>query len=231
MRKFSYLMFLVMSVVLISCGGKNSESKENKEANTEEATSKDCLISELGGIEAKKNIVKKGSKDLYTGVAIEKDQNDSIIRKVEIKNGWLVKEVSRKNIYGKYITDKEITYDNALPNGGYKSIIAKREDNNYKEIFQYVNAFYDDIDALSYDLVDASFGYTYSVEVNYWGDNDVSVIFRLPPGGKHTLPNFTNKLEMEGDDYGAAKHISIQEMYQILDEMKKELPHFDYWKK
>jgi len=34
-------------------------------------------------------------KGLFTGLAVEKDQNDSIIRKVEIKNGWLIKDVKR----------------------------------------------------------------------------------------------------------------------------------------
>lgn len=96
MKKFNYFALFTLGIVLISCGGKNSDSKEGKEVEVKVATITDCLITELDGIIEGKNIAKKGTKDLYTGLAVEKDQNDSIIRKVEIKNGWLIKDVNLK---------------------------------------------------------------------------------------------------------------------------------------
>ena len=59
MKRLNYLAFLVLGVVFISCGGKNSESKEGKEAEDKEATTTDCLITELDGLDTQKNIVKK----------------------------------------------------------------------------------------------------------------------------------------------------------------------------
>ena len=68
MKKLNYLALLVLGIVLISCGGKNSESKEGKEGKEVEvkiATITDCLITELNGIDAKKTLQKKAPK-IYT---------------------------------------------------------------------------------------------------------------------------------------------------------------------
>jgi cobalamin biosynthesis Co2+ chelatase CbiK len=86
MKKLNYLVLLVLGIVLISFGRKNIENKETNIAEVKEAIIKECLISELDGLSSKKNITKLGSKDLYTGIAVLKDQSESIIQKVEIKN-------------------------------------------------------------------------------------------------------------------------------------------------
>lgn len=224
MRKLSYLTFLVLSVVFISCGGKNSESKEGKEAEVKEASTTDFLISELSGIEAKKNIVKKGSKDLYTGIAVEKDQNDSIIRKVEIKNGWLIKEVKRKKIYDKYITASEFNYENGEVINKYELEFGEFVDEKGNE-FKFVS----DCMPTNYEYDDNY----YRVSPHY---NKYSKAYQFDyvDNKEETPLNFTKNFRenfSSGKGHWIITDTSPEKIYQILDEMKKELPHFDYWKK
>lgn len=224
MKRLNYLALLVLGIVFISCGGKNSESKEGKEAEVKEATTTDCLISELDGIDTKKNITKKGSKDLYTGTAVEKDQNDSIIRKVEIKNGWLIKEVTRKKIYKKYITDSEFDYENGEIVNKYSLEFGEFSDengNNFKYVSEYSPTGYEYDDNY------------YRVSPRY-NKYDKTYQFDYIDNREETPLNFTKDFR-ENSFSGKGKWIitdtSPEKIYQILDAMKKELPHFDYWKK
>jgi len=224
MKKLNYLTFLVLSVVFISCGGKNSESKEGKEAEVNEATATDCLITELDGIGTKKNIVKKGTKDLYTGLAVEKDQNDSIIRKVEIKNGWLIKDINLKKINDKYAAISEFNYENAAVKNKFELEISDFCSDDKINKFSYVTTY----SPTNYEYDDEY----YSVKA--WNFDTYQVDFQ---GSAKASPNFLKDFEKngglraDGTQAWIARKISSEKMYQILDAMKKELPHFDYWKK
>ncbi len=226
MKKLNYLSILVLSIVFISCGGKTTEKKEGTEAEVKEATTTDCLISELDGIEAKKNIAKKGTKDLYTGLAVEKDQNDSIIRKVEIKNGWLIKDINLKKINDKYASVSEFNYENAAITNKFELEISDFSSDDKINKFSYVRTY----SPTNYEYDDTY----YSVGATYWSDNNYQVDFI---GSATASPNFLKDFEKNdglranGTQAWIINKISSEKMYQILDEMKKELPHFDYWKK
>lgn len=118
-----------MSALLISCGGKN----EKKDGSTEIATSEsDCSIDQLNFSAniidiideddefITKDIKKNDEKDLFTGVGVEKDQNDSIITKIEVKNGWLMRYIHRIKKDNKYITILDYTFDNGRIQDGFK---------------------------------------------------------------------------------------------------------------
>lgn len=136
MKKTNYLfMTLVMSILLISCGGKN----EKKEGSSDEITSSesdislDQLICEHDGSTLKsntkhlehiidvftQNIKQKGEKENFTGVGVEKDQNDSILDRAEIKNGWLIRYTQRIKKGNKYITISDFTFDNGKIKDGF----------------------------------------------------------------------------------------------------------------
>lgn len=227
MKKLNYLVLGVLGIVLISCGGKNSESKDGTKVELKEATTTDCLITDLDGLDAKKNIAKKGAKDLYTGLAVEKDQNDSIIRKVEIKNGWLIKDVKLKKINDKYIATSEFIYENGEITNKFELEISdfccddKINKFSYVRTYSPTNYEYDD----EYYSVMASTGYP---------ENTYQIDFKA---SEKALPNFLKDFEKndglraDGTQAWIIRKISSEEMYQILEEMKKELPHFDYWKK
>lgn len=226
MKRLNYLALLVLGVVFISCGGKKSESKESKETEVKEASSTDCLITDLNGIDAKKNIAKKGTKDLYTGLAVEKDQNDSIIRKVEIKNGWLIKDIKLKKINNKYITNSEFNYENGKITNKFELEIEDFCCNDKNNKFCYVNTYV----PTNYEYDDTY----YHVMASYSSyDNAYQVDFI---GSAKASPNFLKDFEKndglraDGTQAWIAREISSEKMYQILDAMKKELPHFDYWK-
>lgn len=221
MKKLNYLVVLVLSVFLISCGGKNSEKKESNEVEAK-ATASNLLITELDGLASKKNILKKGTKDLFTGLAVEKDQNDSIIRKVEVKNGWLVKDVTRKKINEKYITDSENNYENGQLIDKYHLEIGEFSDesgNKFKYVSEYspINFDYDD----NY----------YEVSPDY-NKYDKTYQFDYRDNRTKTPLNFTKDFRQNGSSVEGKWIItdtSPEKIYQILDAMKKELPHFDYW--
>ena len=231
MKKLNYLALLVLGIVLISCGGKNSESKEGKEGKEVEvkiATITDCLITELNGIDAKKNITKKGTKDLYTGLAVEKDQNDSIIRKVEIKNGWLIKDANLKKIQNKYIITKEFNYENG-----------EITDDNFELSFS--NGL-EETKILSYVSECSPIGDCHDsfYDISIFTDSSDDIFKISFTANKESSYNFLKYFIV--DEYNQdftlycqqrweIREISLEKVYQILDAMKKELPHFDYWKK
>lgn len=106
-----------MSFVLLSCKGTNEDKTETKAINTEKEIAKtDCGCDELvltddEGKTISKGITKNGVKGLFSGNCIEKDMNDSIIKRLEIKNGFISREVNRKKVLDKYVDVLDYKYD------------------------------------------------------------------------------------------------------------------------
>lgn len=110
MKKQLVVASLVMlGIFTISCGGKNGETKS--EVKTEEVADCPCntLIDTTGYLKDKN----------YTGTCADKDQNDTIILKKEYKNGYLISEMTKEKIKGKYYITTEMTYDNEEFSNGY----------------------------------------------------------------------------------------------------------------
>ena len=226
MKKLNYLLLFAIGIVLISCGGKNSE-KKGTEIEAKEASASDCLIKDLDGLKSGKNIVKKGSKDLFSGVAVEKDQFDSIITKVEIKNGWRIKEITRKRINEKYILDSEFNYEN----GEVKDKFAiEFEDfccNDKINKFTYVQKY-----SPTHYEYDQNY-YTVRAQTSTNAEGACQVDFTCSDKNTPKFLKDFNKnggSNMDGTQAYIITDISSEKMYQILDAMKKELPHFNYWK-
>ena len=126
MKKTNYLfMTLVMSILLISCGGKN----EKKDGSSAELASSDSDVP-LDQLDISadfkynqyttKDIKRNDEKENFTGVGVEKDQNDSILNRAEIKNGWLTKYTHRIKKGDRYITISDFTFDNGELKDGFR---------------------------------------------------------------------------------------------------------------
>jgi hypothetical protein len=267
MKKTNYLfMPLVMSILLISCGGKN----EKKEGSSDEITSSesDCTIDQLDlNFEIDdysdiddyfytiKDIKKNGEKDNFTGVAIEKDQNDSILNRVEVKNGWLLRYTHRIKIDNRYITISDYSFDNGEIKEGYKRVIEKEHDPKIEYISKlhiYKNGkdSYDWQIGIRTDEKIIVNGRT-NEDLNWVGDyilaftirnmclvrkNEIDVL-KLKCLSNLEKSKLGEKSGLETDEeyeYGFVKYYENPDdkfIFKTLDDMKKELPKFDYWKK
>ena len=128
MKIIKILSAVTFSVLLFSCGGKGADKEEKSTDKKIENIIADCNCSELTEADGElKGVTKKGSKELYTGVCITKDQYDTITNKNTFKNGWLVKEIVKEKIGNEYIITKDIDYENGEPET-YKYV--KTEENN-----------------------------------------------------------------------------------------------------
>ena len=269
MKKTNYLfMTLVMSILLISCGGKN----EKKEGSSDEITSSesDCTIDQLDlnfeiddyshiddYFYTKKDIKKNGEKDNFTGVAIEKDQNDSILNRVEVKNGWLLRYTHRIKIDNRYITISDYSFDNGEIKEGYKRVIEKKHDPKIEYIGKlrlYKNGkASSDWEIRIRTNEEIIINGKYDDNLNWIGDNIIALTIKnLCPGGSRKnekdvlkLKCLSNLEKSQGNEksglltdeqyeYEAVKYYENPDdkvIIKTLDDMKKELPKFDYWKK
>ena len=258
-----------MSILLISCGGKN----EKKEGDTAEITSSesDCTIDKLelnfdtndysdinDYFYTKKDIKKIGEKDNFTGVAIEKDQNDSLLNRVEVKNGWLLRYTHRIKIDNRYITISDYSFDNGEVKEGYKKVINEKSDPKIQYIEKLVkykngkNSYNWQIRIRTNEEI--TLNSTWNEDTgNYVGDNILALTIKnLCPGGSRKdeidvlkLKCLSNLKKSQGNDksslqtdeqyeYEAVKYYENADekiIFKTLDDMKKELPKFDYWKK
>jgi len=213
MKKTNYLL-LVLTLILISCGKKSEDGVEKKD---NEDSTEYCLISDLNGIYY--DVTKKGSDELYTGIAVEKDQSDSIIRKIEIKKGWLVREVNREKINDKYITQSDYNYENSQQTDGYE---LKFE--NYQG-YNYVTQYSEYKNGKLFNEWECSI----SPLINYVSFKWVVKNFEFI--SYDSMPELDC---MEG--YYSSNHYLFkdeenpEEYNRILECLKKELSYFNYWK-
>jgi hypothetical protein len=228
MKKINLLLSVTISVIMISCGGKSNNKEKAEETDKKEVKVTDCICSEISGLDAGKGITKIGSKDLYTGSCIEKDQNDSIVRKVEIKNGWLIREILREKIQKDYVTTKDWQFENGKIMNGFEIKFDQYQNNpNYNfisEYSEYKNGIYG-FNSWKVDLNELSPGGAQSVSaiitkkngVDYYSNDERSKPKCL------TNPEFNMTIWLQND-------ISPEETSKILNCLKGELTHFNYWK-
>lgn len=135
------LLFVIcITLFIASCNNKKEDGKP--EQLTE--NSSDCNCSELNLADAKiksstlddgssdevwKDVLKDGNP--YSGVCIEKDQNDSIVKSIEFKNGWTVHKIVREKVRASYITLSDMIYDNLNERNGFRILIESDENLKY----------------------------------------------------------------------------------------------------
>lgn len=257
-----------MSVLLISCGGKNDKKDDGKDEIT--TSESDCNLSELNlNIDiddysdtpdyfyTTKDIKKNTEKENFTGIAIEKDQNDSILNRAEIKNGWLIRYTHRKKVDNRYITISDYTLDNGLVTEGYKKVI----ENEYDPKIEYVEKvckYKNEKSSKDWEIrIRTNEKMTINGRVdengNWVGEYITAMnVKNLCPGSKREnrldilnlkcISNFKKDYEGEKSgfqsdsdyEYDAIKYYENADekiIFKTLDDMKKELPKFDYWKK
>lgn len=247
--KKTYLLFAIITLMMISC--KNDEKKNTIENNTEkikvEAKEEvvlinDCDCNELENLRNGKKINKSGTKDLFTGKCFEKDQNDSILKMVDIKNGWMIHKVERKKVCkNKYLTFGDLTYDNGEIMDGYTLNYAEDKGIGYvnsyffrkngKEVknkswkfslkFSTSIQDYVGVDNEGYDKYETHKGMTldYSINSNNYQLEDPT----------NDLTNF-DKISIVGQEQYFDKTPTIQERDNVLKWMIKQQPAFEYWK-
>jgi hypothetical protein len=232
MKKINVLLIAVLSSIFFSCGNKEGKNDTNEDVALKELA-KACSCNELVLTEKEKdededgnisllgkNITKKGSKELFTGICVEKDQNDSIVKKLDVKNGWLIKEISKVKIANKYITTIDMTYDNAEPSDGYTLI--------YKNSPKY---YY------TANCEEFKNGILY----NYWSlsilDNDEQLFFKSElingenPENDGKLKGMTDFEDTISPFGWCLNHpTSVEKCLKALNLIKTETPRFDYWK-
>jgi len=252
MKKITLMLITISGGLLISCGGKNENSelknKEEEKVTADVVIKNDCQCSDLnlennllGGIPRKlKDIRKKGTNELYTGTCIEKDQHDSIIRKVEVKNGWVKREILKKKIdkSKSYIIMSDFTFENATKNTGWSINVGQLNEKNESVSCYYVSKFEEmkNGKVVNNWIVDLkNFDFDYSLNDVVYGIYSI----KFEPVNKNGLdnknwkPNSMIKAESDRPNYGGPwimKNISENEYLQTLEGLKKEVPHFNYWK-
>lgn len=97
-----FFVFLISIVTIVSC---------NKE--------KSCACEELENPSDAQNVKKGNSTELYTGICVKLDQNDSIVEKNVFRNGWKVKKILREKIDNSYVIIEDSDWYNGKRIGGY----------------------------------------------------------------------------------------------------------------
>lgn len=233
---------LCFTSLLISCNGK----KETTESTSEFLNESDCNCAELQlkqvnengeEVEVWKDVKKDGS--LYTGNCTERDQNDTIIRKLEIKNGWVVREVKKENVIDKvYIVTNDIEYNQLQKNKGFKiglSLLIPGDKYRYISNYEdYKNGNLFDKWAVGAtndfgtNRISMSRYYEKGKKLNWFAEQDTL-------GGhssKGKIKCIENPELMKGSNNEmewVKNNMSADEFIKSLKCMKSELPPFNYW--
>ena len=235
MKMIKILSTAVFSVLLFSCGGKETEKENDNSAKQMDEVVGDCNCSELtdedswdiGSLDDPyiiKGVTKKDSKELYSGICITKDQHDTITRKHTYKNGWLIREIVKEKIGSEYIIVKDIDFENGEPNT-YKYL--KTEENNSAKITFVKNykEYKNKRGVIDYDItIFSNETFSVAVSTNYKDDKEFSNKNASPQPS--SMPNsyvtISGGWRLDG--------LSQERLYEVLDRLKKEIPHFNYWK-
>lgn len=218
--KKNVLLLLALSVITISCGGKNGE-KNGEKAEANEEVVADCGCSELQ--EGKLN------GKLYTGNCADKDQKDTITLKMGFKNGIKISEMTKQKVNGKYIVTKNVTYDDGKENDGFKLTLSSNNDDTYtgsyydykdgKEM-NYYDVYLSNDDALG-NSIHAS-----------WITKNGKHLYK--PGNRMTeesRPNCMPDAELSTDaDSWKLYNVDKSVFDKVVSDLQKEFPKFYYVK-
>lgn len=235
MKKINVLLIVVFSVILVSCGGKNKETLEDSKVVVKAAVP-ECGCEELDLLEkldttrvGKKNVfnyyypvVNTMTKKKFTGICVEKDQNDSILRRVELKNGGVIKEIVRIKINKNYITLKNMNYEDSECLNGWEIFI---EDQGAD---RYVSSYH--------EIKNGEFVNRWNVGLDdYDGDGiqNLHTNWEIKDGNLKDKPQPKCMPEAQYTEYNnwwSIEGISPQRLTEVFNCLRKELPQFNYWK-
>jgi hypothetical protein len=228
MKKINVLLIAVLSSIFFSCGNKEGNNVTNDAVALKEVA-KDCGCNELVLTDKDKdgnvfflfkNITKKGSKELFTGNCVEIDQNDSVVKKLNIKNGWVIKNVIKEKVGNIYITMEDMNYENEEPSNGWNRKFPSIYNKDEKYICKYVE-------------------YKNGRMLNYWEvyifDTPIQISARIFVKDGKDYENRAQPKWMPGSEYDldwgwTLTDISPKRKNEIINGLKGELPKFATWK-
>jgi hypothetical protein len=223
MKIIKLLSTVIFSVVLFSCG-KGTDKKDALESS-------DCNISELINLENLKDVKKKDSKELFTGIATEKDQNDSIIKEIHVKNGWVLNQRKREKLQNEYITLSDYEYVNGKALNGWEIKIEKSKSPDYYYVSKFNELKSGDPEFNSWQVKCFS-GENSSIYVGLLKKDGINVMLDMPEKKLKYFKNAKYNPYAPSDNFDMGIDIkSSKEYINVLNSLKDELHHFDYWKK
>lgn len=238
--KIRNLTFAVCtSLIIASC----TDKKSNEQTETLSESTSDCNCSELNLMQTNafgehfenwKNVKKGG--ELYTGDCIEKDENDTIIRKLEFKNGWVVRELRKENVFDDiYTIIKDMRYKQLQKDKGFSMGLSLfMAGDKFRHILSYEE--YKNGNLYDKWSVGAS-GKSISVSryaikgdiINWWSEQD-SISGTNTRSKLKCLKDAELFKGLENEMEWTENNIQDGEFYQKLNCLKDELKPFNYWK-
>lgn len=217
MTKLNLLLGSSLCLIMISCGGKNEKSiASNRQINEDIENKTEYDFTTLEDSSSVKGVKEKNHKELFTGVCIEKDQFDSIIKRNEYKNGWLISSVEKERVKDKlYIIKNKRIFENGEIVDGYILSIEKEDEFSYVERKEI------------YKLNKKVFQYYVFPSDAFKSIGKYSIMFNTGDEKKPDCINIDRDVFEENWHYNG---ISKEQFYEILDCLKKGLPDFNYWK-
>ena len=215
------VLLLALSVLTISCGGKNAEKED---AKTEANEVVDCGCDELyqGKLNGK----------LFTGTCADKDQNDTITLKMGFKNGYKISEITKQKVHGKYIVTKDLTYDDGKDNNGFW--LSLKEDNGYTYT-DYYNEYKDGKSINNYECYLDSGGDDLRIRA-HWGTKDGQyfdwhVDETLPEATRPKCMPDAESISWNADMLGwQLEKLDKPVFDKVVSDLQKEFPEFYYIK-
>lgn len=220
MRKINLMLTIIIGVLSISCG-QNVKEKIKQEEESENNSA--CQIADLRNVKDWKNIHLKGVSELYSGTAIEKDQFDTIIRKINIKNGWITKQIWKDKINNEYVITANYEYENARYTNGFEILLFNDDE------FKYVSSMIEKKNGKIFNKwkIDLTNSRQCNISTISEFKNGKSIFSDSSQVAPKCMPNANFDYY-----YGSynLKDISPELFNKTLDDLKKEFPGFRYWK-
>lgn len=241
---------LIVLLALTSCAKKDSEENNSQISKAKIEASNACNCNELtlpsednryldqSALDNKwKDIMKDGKP--YTGICVEKDQNDSILKQFEFKNGWTVGKLIREKIGYRYATLLDLTYDNLKPVDGYVAKLETDEDIKYVgELIVMTAGSKNDKESYAINIEKSA-----TILINRRDNGDGDFIYDSLDGLRIVFPEqLKSKLSvcLKGFTEGTNHLKKVSEFYlgdastkqrdELLDCLKNHANKFDYWK-
>lgn len=234
MKKQLVVASLVMlGIFTISCGGKNENGKLENELKSEDVADCACntLIDTTGYLKDKN----------YTGTCADKDQNDTIILKKEYKNGYLISEMTKQKVNGKYYITKEMTYDDGKELNGFEINTSEVGEAFYVEEYKlykngkitdkyhvnlsFGNSFKDGTDYTDVGKINAAWDIKNSEDLTF---NDIDNVNEK--SRPKSMPDSEPDWQYNSDDDWMLELLDKPTFEKVIKDLEKEFPKFFYVK-
>jgi hypothetical protein len=227
-------LLVILSVLTISCGGKN-EKKDGVSEESESPQVENCGCDELSALPYYKGITKEGEKGLYSGTCTDKDQNDTIMRKAVIKNGFLITDKEKIKVGGTIIAISDISCDNGNENNGWKMDFPEdgwytkgySEYKNGKLLNSYEVKAYKSGDDEPTGLLCVLWKVKNGANLEYTYTDDETEEFLLKSKPK-CMPDSKAAGYYSNNKGWVMEELNNEDLFKIMAELKKELPRFIY---